>query len=633
MCGLTGSWTYSGLAPVGLVQEMTDLLEHRGPNSKGVWSSPSHSIALGHTRLSILDLSSQGHQPMQSRSGRLVMVFNGEIYNHLEIRERLGATVQWRGNSDTETLLECADKWGLPRALQASTGMFSLALWDQDTRQLVLARDRMGEKPLYYAFTSEGLIFGSELKALKACPSFNGKLSDRAVNSFLNFGFVSGEDTIYDSVKKVPPGQLITINEPSRIAETASYWSLPSFTDASDNDGKPEGTLEELEFLLRRSIKQQLISDVPLGAFLSGGIDSSLIVGLMQQESSQPVRTFSIGMANDNDESKHASKVAAHFGCDHTTLVVTPDDALNVMPKLTEIYDEPFADSSQIPTILLSKLTSQKVTVALSGDGGDELFGGYNRYLAAKKLSPYIDSIPQGLRARIANILQVMPATLLSSLFQSILVRKFIKEPIALDEKIARVASFLAQPTVRDAYLSSLSQWTGNYYSHFISEDVMPRLLRQDLSWAQQMMSWDQQYYLPDDILTKVDRASMASSLEVRVPFLDHRIVEFAASLPLEHKIHGGQTKWPLRKLLQRQLPEHLYARPKQGFTLPIDSWLRTDLREWAEELLSEESLKNCEFLEVSVVRKAWGEHLAGRANHQRGLWTILTLLTWLRGA
>lgn len=636
MCGIAGMWAAGTLAPGPIVKEMTATLHHRGPDSNDIWSPPNSCVALGHARLAIVDLSEHGRQPMQSRSGRYVITFNGEIYNHFDLRAKLGASVPWRGHSDTETLLEAIDQQGLAKALEASVGMFALALWDRETASLSLARDRIGEKPLYYGLGTQGMVFASELKALRRCPGLDLSLDVKGLQDYVRFGYVASPHSAFRGIKKLPPGTIRTFTSPSVDGSTEVYWTLPTPTTYVRQVSSPhddETWLNNLEQLLDRSVRQQMLSDVPLGAFLSGGIDSSLIVALMQRASSQRIRTFSMGVRDQGeDESRHARKVAEYLGTDHTEMIVSPEDVLAIVPKLAGIYDEPFADSSQVPTVLLSQLTRRHVTVALSGDAGDELFGGYNRYITADRLEPVMTYVPLAMRRVAAGLLRVVPMRYWDGLSASEIARCVMHLPPAMGEKIARLAGFLAAPTGQQAYLRTVSQWLSESCTPLQSAKPplqFPELPSVEL--AQQMMWWDMQSYLPDDILVKVDRAAMANSLETRVPFLDYRIVEFALSTPMHYKIRDGQSKWLLRQLLARHVPRNLFERPKQGFTLPLAEWLRGPLRDWAEDLLAPYSLNATGLFNSEMVRKAWQEHLTGRFNHQRGLWTILMFQSWLK--
>lgn len=637
MCGIAGMWGTGSIAPGAVVPAMTAALRHRGPDSSDVWSSSDGSIGLGHSRLAIVDLSEYGRQPMKSRSARFVIVFNGEIYNHLELRNKLSGEFSWRGHSDTETILEAIEQWGLEQALKSTVGMFAIGLWDRQNSTLTLARDRMGEKPLYYGLGRAGFAFASELKAMRHCPGLDFSFDQQALQGFVQFGYIASPQSAFVGIKKLAPASMLILHSAEDDAEPVKYWSLPEpFDDAAIGEASDSADIErisELEFLLQRSIKEQMVADVPVGAFLSGGIDSSLIVALMQNASSQRIRTFSMGFGNCRDDELTAARTtASYLGTEHTELQVTAADVLGVIPRLSEIYDEPFADSSQVPTVLLSQLTRRHVTVALSGDAGDELFGGYNRYLSAARLSSFIVRCPYVVRRFLGSAMGGIPSNSLDSLAAFVRTHGLATLPPALGEKFARLAQFVSARSGQEAYLGTVSQWIKSEDIPLIHQTFSPKIeIIYNASLPQKMMRWDIQSYLPDDILVKTDRASMASSLETRVPFLDYRLVEFALRTPLHFKIRGGRTKWLLRELLGRYLPNTRFDRPKQGFSLPLDEWLRGPLRDWAESLLSPASLETSGLLDCYRVRRTWEEHLSGRHNHQRALWTILMLQEWIR--
>lgn len=634
MCGIAGLWSVGLPAPREIVTSMTAALQHRGPDSHGIWTSADGSLALGHARLAIVDLSEQGRQPMTSGSGRYTMVFNGEIYNHQHLRHQLesNCAIQWHGHSDTETLIEAIERWGLAAALTHCVGMFAIALWDRDLGTLSLARDRMGEKPLYYTAGPGGVGFASELKALRRWQELDLSLDREALSGYLRYGFIASPRSAFAAVRKLPPASHIVFRAPDRDARPERYWSMPRpLPDTGPNAIDPlldRERLDELDALLRRSVSDQMLADVPLGAFLSGGIDSSLIVALMQQQSTQRVRTFSMGFGG-GDELSVARQTAKQLGTDHTELVVDPSDALAIIPRLTEIYDEPFADSSQIPTVLLSQLTRRHVTVALTGDAGDELFGGYNRYLMAARVQQLTARWPEWSRHAAGKLLATLPSNTVDTFGAFARRCGMSRVPPVLGEKVSRISQFLAARNDMDAYLGTLSQWIG---AAPLTASA-PAAALEDLAGvplAQRMMCWDMDCYLPDDILVKVDRAAMSASLETRVPMLDHRIVEFALRIPMHSKIRGKDTKWMLRQLLERYLPLSRFDQPKQGFSVPLDAWLRGPLRDWAEPLLSENTLYSEGLLDRSAVLKIWNEHLSGHRNHQRALWTVLMLQAWL---
>lgn len=639
MCGIAGMLTASGenLNSRQIVENMADLLLHRGPDGGAVWGE--EGVFLSHRRLSILDLSKAGNQPMHSASGRYVITFNGEIYNHLELRKDLGSR-SWRGSSDTETLLVAIETWGIEWALKRSVGMFAFAVWDRHEKQLTIARDRLGEKPLYYGWVDNAFVFASELKAFRNVPGWNGKIDRSALASYLNYSYVPAPHTIFVGIKKLVQGTFLVIPrdkslQQNLIAET--YWSLAQNTPQKAAEMSDFEFLDQVENLLEKAVARQMLSDVPIGAFLSGGIDSSTIVSLMQSQFAKRVKTFSIGFHADGfDEAKQAKRVAQHLGTDHTELYVTPEGALATIPKLPSIYDEPFGDPSGIPTYLVAKLAQEKVTVALSGDGGDELFGGYNRYLLGEKLWEAISPFPVALRRSVGRALtSISPRTfdMLSYPVRGLLPGYLRVNSVG--DKIHKMSRSLGSQTADDLYKRLTSQyqedneivfnskakfsWADNEVSLFKSGGFVERMMMQDLL-----------AYLPDDILTKVDRAAMSVSLETRAPFLSHELVEFALQIPKSTKIRNGQGKWLLRQILYKHVPKEVIERPKQGFSLPLDAWLRGSLREWAEELLEEKVLREQGFLDVSIVRQKWKEHLSGRRNWQNFLWNVLMWQAWL---
>lgn len=632
MCGIAGMWAPGISADTELQCRMRAALYHRGPDSFGTWLSQDEAVCLLHTRLAIVDLSSQGHQPMASSSGDHVITFNGEIYNHLDIRRRLGDHVAWRGHSDTETILAAIEAWGLERTLSELVGMFAFALWDRRSASLTLARDRLGEKPLYVAQTGQGIYFASELKALRACPGIDLRLDPDALTSYFQLGYVGAPKSIYRGVSKLLPGSCVVFPHWTQSPESVHYWSPPKpALDTRLNDSE---CIDLTESSLRAAVSQQLLSDVPLGAFLSGGIDSSLIVALMTQVASSKVRTFSMGVADaGEDESQYAKAIAAHLGAEHVELIATADDIISMVPQVALTYDEPFADSSQVPSMLLSKLTRRHVTVALTGDAGDELFGGYNRYLIAARMAGGLARLPLAVRQGVASLMRIPSASLYDDLSIWLRSRGMSRVPPKLSEKVLRMAAFLAAANGRGCYASAISQSIGEepYWSNQHSQALNLSLPDCEGALATQMMWWDMQHYMPDDILVKVDRAAMAYSLETRAPFLDHRVVELAQSLPLRFKIRGRQTKWVLREILARHIPRAMFERPKQGFTLPLDHWLRGSLRSWAEDLLGSAAMRHSDYLDAQRVSTMWREHLGGRRNHQRAIWTILMFLSWCK--
>jgi asparagine synthase (glutamine-hydrolysing) len=647
MCGLAGLWQLHGGAQDTLLQQvqaMSAQLTHRGPDDSGLWCDESTGIALAQRRLSILDLSPAGHQPMHSACGRYVIVFNGEIYNHLDLRERLlaeGAAPAWRGHSDTETLLACFVAWGIERTLQASVGMFAFALWDRRQRMLTLARDRLGEKPLYYAWQGDTLLFGSELKALKAHAVFHADIDRDALALLLRHDCIPAPYSIYRGVFKLRPGHLLHISaDAPRDAQPVPYWRYNDAVSAGLGNplhGTDAEAIDALEAQLSASIGAQMLSDVPLGAFLSGGIDSSTIVALMQARSTRPIKTFTMGFGEDGyDEAMHAKAVATHLGTEHTELYVRPEDALAVIPRLPSIYCEPFGDSSQIPTFLISQLTRRQVTVALSGDGGDELFGGYNRYLGARTTWERMQRLPSFARQAGAGALRAMSPAAWNRWFER--VKPLLPKRWHLatpGDKAQKLADVLTLSSGHAFFLNLASQWK-DPGSIVIGAHEPMTLLTDPAAWphtdslAQWMMAMDAQTYLPDDILVKVDRAAMANSLETRVPMLDHRVVELAWRIPLHQKIRDGEGKWLLRQVLYRHVPRELIERPKMCFGIPLDSWLRGPLRDWAEALLDESRLRREGYFHPAPIRQKWKEHLSGRHNWQHRLWTVLMFQAWL---
>jgi asparagine synthase (glutamine-hydrolysing) len=639
LCGFSGFYHHSAVYNrLDVLKSMTRAISHRGPDGESHWLDET-GIALGHRRLSILDLSEQGRQPMHSHSGRFTIIFNGECYNYQQIRTELDNSHPrpWRGHSDTEVILEAIDQGGLEATLSKMIGMFALALWDHHRRELTLARDRLGEKPLYFGWSKGALLFGSELKALRAHPCFEAELNGEAVDQMIRYGYVPSHKSIYKAITKLTPGSFLTLTQEDlqnhRIPDEKFYWRLTeavAHSQASVHQFRSDTqVIEELDALLTNAVGQQMISDVPLGAFLSGGVDSSTVVALMQKQSSHPVKTFSIGFHEGPfNEATYAKAVAKHLGTDHTELYVTHQDALDVIPKLSAIYCEPFADSSQIPTYLVAGLARQKVTVSLSGDGGDELFAGYNRYLLVEKIWKSIGWLPQPLRRLSAHCLKMLPIQLTNKLSHI-----SDKLPPQLGDKLQKVAEILPLDHLA-IYDSLISHWkptdpvtlqpTG--HAPFSADRQASSVTK---TFTEQMMVLDTLSYLPDDILVKVDRAAMAMSLEARVPLLDHRVVEYAWSLPLSQKLRQGETKWPLRQVLYRYVPKELIDRPKQGFGIPLDQWLRGPLKEWASDLLSLERLKNTPYLNGDFVRLKWQEHLSGDRNWQYGLWNILMFQAW----
>ncbi|MCL2713247.1 MAG: asparagine synthase (glutamine-hydrolyzing) [Alphaproteobacteria bacterium] len=638
MCGFAGFWhpgrgqSYEGAT---VLARMSDAIRHRGPDDHGAWSN-DEGLFLGHRRLSVLDLSEAGHQPMTSPSQRFVVVYNGEIYNFQALRDQLDAEMgplPWRGHSDTEVMLAGFERWGVEATLKRLVGMFALALWDRERRTLTLARDRLGEKPLYYGVQNGVLLFGSELSALRRHPACVARLSRQALALFLKFAYVPAPHSIYEGIGKLPPGSFVEITE-NMVAEGACatavpYWQLPVFAAGAKGRSDAEAS-EELEALLRQAISGQMLADVPLGAFLSGGIDSSLIVALMQAMSRQPVKTFTIGFDNPlYNEAEAAKAVARHLGTDHTEFYVTGEDALNVAPRLAEIYSEPFADSSQIPTWLVSNLARRHVTVSLSGDAGDELFGGYNRYQYLPKIRRRLGALPLSLRALAGKAIGAVPPRRWDAIAAAAgaLIPGFnVRLP---GDKLQKLAAVMACPSAQAMYDRVVSAWPDAQSVVIGAGEATAALGQVDADFVPWMMRQDILTYLPDDILTKVDRAAMAVSLETRAPFLDHRVVEYAASLPLTLKIREGQSKWILRQLLYRYVPRGIIERPKMGFAIPLHDWLRGPLRDWAAELLSPSRLTQEGYFVPGAISKVWQQHQSGRGNFEQMLWPVLMFQAW----
>ncbi|HET6934649.1 MAG TPA: asparagine synthase (glutamine-hydrolyzing) [Candidatus Angelobacter sp.] len=640
MCGIAGFWQNkrSEEQPEETLGRMGIALAHRGPDDAGIYFDPASGLGLSHRRLSILDLSPEGHQPMSSASGRYVIVFNGEVYNFQEIRTELGQQ-HWRGHSDTEVMLAAIERWGLEGALGRFVGMFAFALWDRSERKLHLVRDRMGIKPLYYGHVDGTFVFASELKAIAASPGFSGEIDRDALALFMRHNCVPAPHCIYKGLHKLPAGCFLTLDSATSSARIKPFWSVAEVARAglaSPAQGSDQELAEELETKLSAAVRLRMIADVPLGAFLSGGIDSSVVVALMQAQSSRPVQTFTIGFHQDDyNEAAHAKAVASRLGTQHTELYVTPEETLAVVPLLPAMYDEPFADSSQIPTYLVSKLARSKVTVSLSGDGGDELFGGYNRYLFLPSLWKKMAMLPRSARSALAGMMNAVSPSLVdrgNGALRAMLPRA--GRVSGAGTKAQRVAEFLSARTPEEMYMRALSHWQEpqRLVAGAKEPATVPDLIKAAASlpgFVERMMLVDQQVYLPDDILTKVDRASMAVSLEARVPILDHRVVEFAWRLPLRMKIRQGVSKWILRQVLYKHVPAQLFDRPKMGFAVPLEHWLRGPLRQWAEERLSEENLRGQHLLEPELVRSRWREHISGRRNWQYLLWNVLVFQDW----
>lgn len=639
MCGIGGIWKSSGDLDVRAAAHwMSAALRHRGPNDGGEWWDLASEIALAHRRLSIQDLSPEGHQPMISASGRFVIVFNGEIYNFEEIRKSLPGR-SWRGHADTEVMLAAFEQWGVSGSLDRFIGMFAFGLWDREIRRLYLVRDRLGIKPLYYGWINGNLFFASELKAIRAIPGFDGRIDRNALTLLMRHGYVPHPYSIYEGIYKLPPAGILEIRRPDQAAAPGYYWSAREVAEHGafhPYAAGPEPAFEEFERLLTDSVRLRMVSDVPVGAFLSGGIDSSTIAALMQSLSGRPIRTFSIGFREpEYNEAHHAAAVARHLGTEHTELYVTPAQAQNVVSKLPTIYDEPFADSSQIPTFLVSRLAGESVTVALSGDGGDELLGGYPRYALTARTWSLVRALPHGIRAAAARLLEAPSASAWESALRCL--SPFMPPKIRARNpgmQVERCASVLKQSSLELLYRSMVSQWDRPEKLVVSGAEPLTALTdserQADLSDSVlRMMHTDLISYLPDDILTKVDRASMAVGLEVRVPLLDHRLVEFACRLPAQIRTPAGSDKGLLRRLLYKHVPAQLFRRPKMGFGIPVGEWIRGPLRDWAEDLLLPGRLAEDGFFDPAIVGQAWREHLAHQRNHHYRLWIILMFQAW----
>ena len=647
MCGICGFYSKSFLSFNDVINKMNIAISHRGLDSSGSWQDKNAGVVLGHQRLSILDLSITGQQPMQSSSGQYIITYNGEIYNHLDIRKEIkeiNSNVVWRGTSDTETLVEAIEAWGIESTLKKIVGMFAFGIWDKKNRILTLARDRVGEKPLYYGWQGKVVnkifLFGSELKALKAHPEFSGEINRDSVALQLRHNYIPEPYSIYKDIYKLLPGHYLQLkeNDLSKILlpNPKPYWSSTASAIYGNNNQltlSEKDIQKELEQHLKNSVKEQMISDVPLGAFLSGGIDSSTVVALMQSQSNYPVKTFTIGFSeNEYDEAKYAKKIAQHLGTDHTELYVSSQLAMQVIPKLATIYDEPFSDSSQIPTYLVSQLAKQHVKVALTGDGGDELFCGYNRYILANKYWNKFSMMPLFLRKILAYGIKSISPNNWNNFF------KLLPGPnqyVNIGDKAHKGANILETRKLSDLYHVLSSHWQNPTEVVINSKEPGTFLtkLKPELSGLndyQKMMALDLITYLPNDILVKVDRAAMSNSLETRVPFLNHKLIEYVWKIPHYFKFRNGQGKWILRQILNQYVPKNLTERPKMGFGIPLDAWLRGPLRDWAENLLNEKRLIQEGYFYPKPIRDKWEEHLSEKRNWQYDLWNVLMFQAWI---
>jgi len=639
MCGIAGFVNPSrGLSRPELEElslKMVATLRHRGPDDQGVWADPATGVSLGHRRLAIQDLSAEGHQPMRSADGRYILSYNGEIYNFHHIKadlERAGHT--FRGHSDTEIMLAAFCEYGIRPAIEKFVGMFAFALWDCRESSLYLARDRAGEKPLYYGWNRGIFLFGSELKALRAFPHFRDDVDPQTLALYMRYSYIPAPHSIYKDIFKLPPGSILKLNATQfQNQETPAveyYWSLSSALErgqAHPFEGDAAAAADRLNQLLNEAVAMQMVADVPIGAFLSGGIDSSAVVALMQAQSRRPIKTFSIGFANSqNDEAPFARAVAKHLGTQHTELYVHPATLLEAIPRMSQIYDEPFADSSHIPTVLLSELARKQVTVSLSGDGGDELFGGYNLYQKTEQVWKNMRRIPEPVRNQLATVLAH------AGTFGVELQTRMWGEP-RFFKRVFRLSELLRAAQDRQLYELLIAQSRNlNEWLQFPSLPSLDSAVPWDSipELRHRMMFSDFVRYLPDDVLVKVDRAAMSASLETRIPLLDWRVIEFAWSVPLHFKQRFGQGKWLLRQVLHRYVPRQLVERPKQGFAPPIEHWIRAELRPWAEELLAESRLREHGFFQERNVRRKWEDHLSGKGDWGRPLWNVLMFQGWL---
>ena len=640
MCGITGLYSLEPYpdrqALHRTAKAMTDAIAHRGPDSHDLWQDPEAPLVLGHRRLAIIDLTEAGHQPMESKSGRYMMVYNGEIYNFRKIREELIRSFdeKFRGTSDTEIILCALERWGLEPMLARLNGMFAIAIWDRKAKALHFARDRFGKKPLYIGWASSTLVFGSELKALMQHPDFSRDINRSALTSYMRFRYVPAPLSIFKNIWHIPPGYRLSLDlhllrgGQDLKALFEPYWThKTALQSARENPVSVETDIvTDFENILSDCVNDRMISDVPLGAFLSGGIDSSAVTALMQKNSEKKINTYTIGFHEDAyNEANHAKKIAAHLGTDHHELYLGSKDALAVIDKLPFMYDEPFADASAIPTYLVSHFARQSVTVALSGDGGDEMLGGYTRHISGPKGWEIANELPARMRRHFSKMILSISPQRWNSLRP--------KQP-EFGSNMHKFAQILIKDNEADVYLSLVSEWQ-KPKSLVVNgkEEIIPLVDPQEqidgLSFAETMMYWDTLSYLNGDILTKVDRASMAVSLEARAPLLDMRIYDYVWRLPENAKIRNGKGKWLLREVLNRHVPTALYERPKQGFGVPVADWLRKDLRDWAEDLLNEKHMRAQGYLDYKQIRELWAEHLKGRGNHAGKLWTVLMFQAW----
>jgi asparagine synthase (glutamine-hydrolysing) len=640
MCGIVGYFNKNG-ASIDAVSKMALRIKHRGPDGAGAWLNNKGEMAMAHRRLAIVDLTSSGHQPMSSSCGRYTLVFNGEIYNHLELRDDLSASVghfSWDGGSDTETLLMLLIYWGIENTLKRIDGMFAFAFWDNNVERLFLARDRMGEKPLYYGSNGGCFLFGSELKSLKELPTWQGEIDRDALTLYMRHNYIPAPWCIYKGIKKLLPAHYIVISEKCKnVSKPYCYWNLYEIAERGqslqDTEVNNNNLVNELDKILRKSVKSRMMADVPLGAFLSGGFDSTMVVALMQYQSTEPIKTFTIGFHEQGyNEAVHAKKVAEYLGTNHTELYLTSEEALSVIPRLPTIWDEPFADSSQIPTLLVSELAHKDVKVSLSGDGGDELFCGYNRYSESYKIWKNLRYLPKSMTYLLSKILEYFPGQSLENAMK-ILPEKHQVSHLA--DRLPKLGNLVQNVQSKNYYKNFVSHWKNPellVYDAKEPQTIFDKLEDQPklLDFRELMMYLDSMTYLPGDNLTKIDRASMSTGLEVRVPLLDHKVVEFSWKVPMSLKYRNGESKWLLREVLYNYVPRELMERPKMGFRVPVEHWLRGPLRDWCENLLGEKRLKEQLLFDHELIRKKWDEHLSGKRRWTYHLWDVLMFQAWL---
>ena len=635
MCGFVGVFNDKELNH-SVLMSMTNTLNHRGPDDRGIWSSLEDGLGLGHVRLSIIDLSIHGHQPMISKNNNHIIVFNGEIYNHLQIRSEIEnlVKVEWNGYSDTETLLESLSIFGIDKTLKKINGMFSFALWNKETKELILARDHTGQKPLYYGWDGNIFFFASELKAIKSHPKFSRLINHSATNDILEYNYIPENKSIYKNIRKLRPASYIKLSlgdtkeKSNETIKIKNYWNITN--KSNPIEGGIEKYSSKLEELLLKSVNNQMLSDVPLGAFLSGGIDSSLIVSLMQSQSLNKIKTFTIGFdEREFDESNQAKKIANHLNTDHHELYFSDKDIFNLIPSLPEVYDEPFSDPSALPTLLLSQMTKNHVSVALSGDGGDEIFGGYNRYSMIPQIYNLSNQFPYSVLIKgIVNVTSQMSDSNLDRLGRLRNIDQF-------SDKFRKIMSITSANSLNESFQNILKNsyktnrlLKSNNNEDFISNE-MDKYITQN-SFEELMMMVDRKTYLPSDILVKIDRAAMSQSLETRIPFLDHKVIEFSNNIPIEMKLNNKQNKIILRKILSKYCPNNLFSTQKKGFNVPIDSWLRGPLKSWVNDILSSTKFINSEFFNVNEVNKLWKEHTSSKFNNHRLIWSVLSFQNWI---